>query len=218
MEDIRIRKRDISKEKIINNRRKTDDSTNLDVLISMKDARKNNERYRLLKPGLKSNSEITDKRQSIVESIFGELKVDEDIIFSEEYSSSDESDESLSRENKNSKPKYSSELHGYKKVQVPGNENCLFSSLNMIVFDGSFGSYALKQLIADHINDNKDEYIYLTLKEISANTLKKLGKIGWNSRIIRILKYDWCLNWVMVWRQRFCSFLYNWRFYKSKSN
>ena len=29
----------------------------------------------------------------------------------------------------------------------------------MIVFDGSFGSYALRQLIADHINDNKDVYI-----------------------------------------------------------
>ena len=159
MEDKRIRKRDISKQKIINKRRNTDDSTNSDVLISMKDARKENERYRLLKPGLKSNSEITDKRQSIVESIFGELKVDEDIIFSEEYSSSDESDESLSRENKNSKPKYSSELQGYKKVHVPGNGNCLFSSLDMIVFDGSFGSYALRQLIADHINYNKDVYI-----------------------------------------------------------
>ena len=46
--------------------------------------------YRLFKFGFKSNSEITDKRQSIVESIFGELKVDEDIIFSEEYSSSDD--------------------------------------------------------------------------------------------------------------------------------
>ena len=45
---------------IDNKRRKTDDSTNLDVLISMKDARKDNERYKLLKPGLKSNSEITD--------------------------------------------------------------------------------------------------------------------------------------------------------------
>ena len=63
--------------------------------------------YRLLKSGFKSNSEITDKRQSIVESIFGELKVDEDILFSEEYSSSNES---LSRGNKNPKPKYSSEL------------------------------------------------------------------------------------------------------------
>ena len=40
-----------------------------------------------------------------------------------------------------------------------GNENCLFSSLDMIVFDGSFGSYALRQLIADHINNNKDVYI-----------------------------------------------------------
>ena len=42
----------------------------------------------------------------------------------------------------------------------------------MIVFDESFGSYALRQLIADHINDNK-MYILITLKEISANTLKK---------------------------------------------
>ena len=48
----------------------------------MKDARKDKERYRLFKPGLKSNSEITDKCQRIVESIFGELKVDKVIIFS----------------------------------------------------------------------------------------------------------------------------------------
>ena len=46
-------------------------------------------------PGFRSNFEITDRHQSIVESIFGELIVNEDIIFSEEYSSSDESDESL---------------------------------------------------------------------------------------------------------------------------
>ena len=121
-----IRKRDTSEEKTINKWRKTDDSTNSYVLISMKDTRKDNKRYRLLKPEFKSNSEIIDKRLSIVESIFGELKVDEDIIFSEEFSSSDESDESLSRGNKNPKPKYSLELQGYQKVHVPGNKNVLF--------------------------------------------------------------------------------------------
>ena len=46
----------------------------------MKDSRKDDERYRLLKPCFKFNSDITDKRQSIVESIFGDLKVDKDII------------------------------------------------------------------------------------------------------------------------------------------
>ena len=49
----------------------------------MKDARKDDERYRLLKPGFKSNSDLTNKHQSIVESIFGELKVEEDIILPE---------------------------------------------------------------------------------------------------------------------------------------
>ena len=104
MEDKNIRKRkmDTSEEKIINNRRKTDNNTNSDVLISMKDTRKDNERYRLLKPGFKHNSEITDKRQSIVESIFWELKVDEDIMLSDEFSSSEES---LSSGNKYPKPK-----------------------------------------------------------------------------------------------------------------
>ena len=69
MEDKNIRKRNTSEEKVINKRRKTDDSANSDVLISMKDARKNYERYRLPKQGFKSYSEITYKRQRIVESI-----------------------------------------------------------------------------------------------------------------------------------------------------
>ena len=57
------------------------------------------------------------------------------------------------------KPKYSSELQGYQKVRVPDNWNYLFSSLDMIVFDGSFGSYALRQLEDDHINYKKGVYI-----------------------------------------------------------
>ena len=59
---------------------------------------------------------------------------------------------------KNPKPKYGSELQRYQKVHVPENGNCLFSSLDIIVFDGSFDSYALRQLIAN-FNDNKDVYI-----------------------------------------------------------
>ena len=61
MEDknIKKRKKDTSEE-IINNRGKTDGSTNSDVLINIKDVRKDDDWYRLLKPGLKSNSEITN--------------------------------------------------------------------------------------------------------------------------------------------------------------
>ena len=46
---------------------------------------------------------------------------------------------------------------------VPRNGNCLFSSLDILVFDGPFVSYALRQLVADHINDSKDVYM-ITLK------------------------------------------------------
>ena len=54
------RERETSEEKKINKREKTDGSTNSDVLISMKDARKDDDWYRLLKPWFKSKSEITD--------------------------------------------------------------------------------------------------------------------------------------------------------------
>ena len=54
------RERETSEEKIIHKREKNDGSTNSDVLIFMKDARKEDDWYRLLKPGFKSNSEITD--------------------------------------------------------------------------------------------------------------------------------------------------------------
>ena len=59
--------------------------------------------YILLKLIFKPSSEITVEHQRIVESIFGELKVEEDIILLEKHSSSDESDEYQSRGNK--KPK-----------------------------------------------------------------------------------------------------------------
>ena len=54
------RERDTSEEKIINKRGKIDGSKNSDALISMKDARKDDDWYRLLEPGFKSKSEITD--------------------------------------------------------------------------------------------------------------------------------------------------------------
>ena len=57
----------------------------------------------LLKLIFKPSSEITAEHQRIVEPIFGELKVEEDIILLEKHSSSDESDEYQSRGNK--KPK-----------------------------------------------------------------------------------------------------------------
>ena len=76
---------------------------------------------------------------------------------------------------KNPKPKYSSELQRYQKVHVPENVNCLFSSLDMIVFDGSFGSYALRQLIAN-FNDKKDVYI----DHIKGNFSKYVEKIRKN--------------------------------------
>ena len=54
------RERETSEEKIINNWGMTDGSTNSDVLISMKDARSDDDWYRLLKSGFKYNSEVTD--------------------------------------------------------------------------------------------------------------------------------------------------------------
>ena len=79
------------------------------------------------------------------------------LYYLKRISSSDESDEYQSRGNKNPNPKYSSELQGYQKVHVPGMEMYFFI-LDMPVFNGYFGLYAQRQLVADHINYNKDVY------------------------------------------------------------
>ena len=84
----------------------------------------------------------------------------------------------------------------------------------MLVFDGSFGSYALRQLIAN-FNGDKDVYIDHIEWDFSKYVEKKLGRIGWNSRIICILKHYWCLNWALVRCQRFLNktftyFILNW--------
>ena len=39
-----------------------------------------------------------------------------------------------------------------------GNGKCLFASLLKLVFNDSFGSFQFRQLIVDHIKDNKDPY------------------------------------------------------------
>ena len=52
--------RETSEEKVINKRGMTDTSTNSDVMISMKDARKDDYWYRLLKLGFKFKSQLTD--------------------------------------------------------------------------------------------------------------------------------------------------------------
>ena len=39
-----------------------------------------------------------------------------------------------------------------------GNGNCLLASLGKLVFNDSFGSFQLRQLIVDNIKDNKDLY------------------------------------------------------------
>ena len=76
----------------------------------------------------------------------------------------------------------------------------------MIVFDWYFGSFDLRQLIVDHINDNKDVYIDHIEGDFS-KYVENFGRmeIGWNSRIICILKHDWCLNWPLTWCQKFLN-------------
>ena len=93
-------------------------------------------------------------------------------------------------------------MQGYQKVHVPENGNCLFSSLDMIVFDGSFGSYALRPLIADHINYNKD--VYIDHIEGDFSKYVELWKIGWNSRIFAFS------NIIDVWIELWCDAKDSW--------
>ena len=62
-----------------------------------------------------------------------------------------------------------------RKCMYKGMEIAYFSSLDIIVFDEFFGSYAQRQLVADHINNNKDVYID-HIKEDFSKYVEKIRK------------------------------------------
>ena len=85
----------------------------------------------------------------------------------------------------------------------------------MLVSNGYFGSYVQRQLVADRINYKKDVYIDHIEGDFSKYVENKIGRIGWNSRIICILKHYWCLSWALVWclgflNKAFTNSIFNW--------
>ena len=95
---------------------------------------------------------MSRKRQSAVEDIFKDVDANNDVVYTEEYSSLEESLSSNSEEEKvtlNINNYF--QLKIYKKGHVLRNGKCLFTSLDKLVFNDSFWSLQLRQLIVDHI-------------------------------------------------------------------
>ena len=93
--------------------------------------------------------------------MFKDVDANNDVAYTEEYSPSEESLSSNSDDEEekaylNINNNY--QLKFYKKVHVLGNEDCLFASLDKLVFNDSFGFFQLRQLIVDHIKDHKELY------------------------------------------------------------
>ena len=126
------------------------------------------------------------------------------ILCTEEYSSSEESISSNSEEEKASTNiKINMQLNDYKKGHVLGNENCLFASLDQLVFNDNFGSFSLRQLIVNHISDNKElcaDDVEGDFDQYKEN--EKQWWMGWYSRVASIFKYDWRKNWALDEYQR----------------
>ena len=114
-----------------------------------------------LKPHLVSIIKQTEKRHSDVEEIFKDVDIYNDVVYTEVYSSLEE--ESISSNSEEEKAstniKINMPLNDYKKGNVLGNGNCLFTSLDKLEFNDSLGSFSLRQLIVDHISDNKELYV-----------------------------------------------------------
>ena len=140
-------------------RSKIEDTIKPDLTVRMKAARIERQRVKMLKPQLLSEKKWAEKRQSAVEEIFKDVDVNNEVVYTEEYSTLEESLSSNSEEEKGSLniDNYS-QLKNYKKGHVLRNRNCLFASLDKLVFNDSFGSFQLRQLIVDHIKDNKELY------------------------------------------------------------
>ena len=66
----------------------------------------------------------------------------------------------------------------------------------MLIFNGFFGSYALRQLIADHINYNKDVYI----DHIEGDFSKYVEIIGRIGGIVELFAFSSIIDvWIELW-------------------
>ena len=74
----------------------------------------------------------------------------------------------------------------------------------MLAFDGSFGSYALRQLVDDHINYNKDVYIDYIEGDLSKYEVK-LGRMG---GIVKLFSF---YNMIDVWIELWCDVKDSWK-------
>ena len=71
----------------------------------------------------------------------------------------------------------------------------------MLAFDRSFGPYALKQLVADHISYNKDVYIDHIEGDFSKYA-KNLGRIENKGGIVELFTFS---NMINVWIELWCN-------------
>ena len=106
-------------------RSKIKDTVKPDLAVSMKAARIERQRVKMFKPQLFSEKKCKEKRQSAVEDIFKDVDANNDVVYTEEYSLSEESFSSDSEEEKVSlNINNYSQLKNYKKGNVLGNWNC----------------------------------------------------------------------------------------------
>ena len=72
-------------------RSKIKDTIKPDLTVSIKAARIERQRVKMLKPQLLSEKKCLEKRQSVVGEIFKDVDVKNDVVYTEEYSSTKES-------------------------------------------------------------------------------------------------------------------------------
>ena len=144
----------------------------------------------MLKPHLVSIKKQTEKSHSAVKEIIKDVDIDNDVEYTEEYSLSEESISSNSEEEKASASiKINMSLNDYKKGHVLGNGNCLFAFLDKLVFNDSFGSFSLRQLIVDHISDNKELYADDVEDDFDQYMKKMRNNCEWGG-IVELLEFS----------------------------
>ena len=88
------------------------------------------------------------------------------------------------------------------KRHVLENGNYLFASLDKLVLNDSFGLFLLRQLIVDHISDNKELYADDVEGDSDQYIKKKRNNGEWGGIVASIFKYDWRKNWALDKYQR----------------
>ena len=176
----------------MNKRSKIKDTIKHDLSVSMKAARIERQKAKMLKPQLFSENK-RKKKDTVQLKIYLKILILIIMYYIQKniHHQKNPYHQTLKKKRKSFfKHKQLFSIKNDIKVHVLGNVNCLFASLDKLVFNDSFWSFFIRELIVDHIKDNRKDLYADDIEDDFDDYIKSMKNNWERGGIVELLVFS----------------------------